>query len=88
MPADFDRSTDIWQSEETDRIHADKQRGRNGRNDDVHHCRHPTANGSADNSVRWPGHRPAASHLTGIGNSRNKRDDAWAAWLKAPATLH
>ena len=72
------RSTDIRQPEEADRVHVNKQRGRDGGHDDVHHCRNPTADGSSDHPLRGPRHRPSPGHLAGDGKDGNERDDAYA----------
>ena len=74
-----DRSTDIRQPKEADRVHVDKQRGRDGCNDDVHDCRDPAADGRTDHSLCRPRHRPAAGHLTRTRVDRDQRDDAYAA---------
>jgi len=88
LPADVDRSTDIWQSEETDRVHADKQRGRDGRHDDVHPCWNSAADGSTDNTLCGPRHWLAAGHLAGFGDDRNECHDTYATRLEESTSLH
>ena len=82
----INRSSDLWQPEEVDRVHADEQHPGNIAVSFVHHCWRPTAARHHHNPLHRPRHRHGAGHLTGVRSRRKRHHEATTARPSARQT--